>query len=86
MATKIPGHIPIFFGSFLELPKCSPNLDPWTPYLSPGHFNKYKKIMETLKVAIISQLFGTPNVSNFWTPPYTNKNEKCVWVFRTKNN
>ena len=25
---KVPGHIPIVFGTFLELPKNRPNIDP----------------------------------------------------------
>ena len=29
---KVPRHIPIFFGSFLELRKCSPDLDLATPF------------------------------------------------------
>ena len=40
---KVPGHIPIFFRTFLELPKCSPNLASYTPYLSPKYFKTYKK-------------------------------------------
>ena len=44
---KAPGHIPLLFGSFLELPKCSPNLAPYTPYLSQKHFSKYKKNPQT---------------------------------------
>ena len=39
---KVPGHIPIPFGSFLELPECSLNLAPYTPYLSQKHFKRYK--------------------------------------------
>ena len=36
----VPGHIPILFGSFLELQQNSPNLDPYTPYLSPETLQK----------------------------------------------
>ena len=38
---EVPGHIPIFFGSFLELRQISPNLAPYTPYLSPEYFNEH---------------------------------------------
>ena len=35
--------IPILFGWFLELPKCAPNLAPYTLYLSPKMLQEYKK-------------------------------------------
>ena len=59
-----PGHIPILFGSLLELPKCSPNLAPYTPYKL-----FITKILQTIQEHIkaflnvfffISQHFGNP--------------------------
>ena len=64
--------IPIFFGWFLELPKCSPNLDPCTPFLSPTYFKKYKNSAgRSLKhIIFISEnlklwKYGKVCVSNF---------------------
>ena len=36
------GHIATLFGTFLELPKRLPNMDPGTPYLSQKYFRNYK--------------------------------------------
>ena len=36
------GHIAILFGSFLDFPKCSPNLVPSHPLFIPKDFKKYK--------------------------------------------
>ena len=68
---KVPGHIPILFGWFLALPNCSPNLAPYTPYLSPKCFNEYKKNMESsLKIwFFISQHFRNPKNPDFVTLP-----------------
>ena len=41
---KACGHFAILFGTFLELPKCSPNIVQRAPYLSQKHFEKYKEV------------------------------------------
>ena len=58
---KAPGHIPILFGSFLELSKMSPNLVPYNPYLSPKCYKKYKKYGNILKHILF-------HISTFWNP------------------
>ena len=45
---KVSGHIPILFGTVSELHKWSPNMDPYTPYLSQKHFKKYRNYPQTL--------------------------------------
>ena len=60
---KVPGHIPILFGWFLDLPKCSPNLDPCTSFVSPKCFKEYKKFME-------SSLHNIFHISSFWNSTF----------------
>ena len=57
--------IPILFGWFLKIPKCSPNLDPWTPYVSLKYFKKYKKIMGTSLKHIIFTYMDCRKFVNF---------------------
>ena len=45
----VPRHIPILFGSFLELVEYRPNIDPQALYLLQEYFNKYKKWKQLLK-------------------------------------
>ena len=54
---KAPGHIPILFGSFLELPICSPNLDPCTPYFSQKHFIEKRGEQRAIQRKIIGTIF-----------------------------
>ena len=40
---KVPGHISILFGSFLELPKISPTMAPYTPFFITKTFQKVQE-------------------------------------------
>ena len=42
------GHIPIFLGTFLELPKNRPNMDLWSLSYYRKGFNEYQKIWKDL--------------------------------------
>ena len=66
---KVPRHIPILFGWFLELPKFSPNLASYTS-LSPKCFKKYKKNYGIILEKYYLCQSGThriPKISQFWT-------------------
>ena len=63
---KVPRHIPIFFGTVLELPKMCPNIDPRDPYLLQKYFNKYKKYGNNFK-NISCVKMGTYNLNVFDT-------------------
>ena len=56
-------HIPILFGSFMELPKCSPNLAPYTLYSNHIHYGNifksyYFSYLNLLEIQNV-QLFDT---------------------------
>ena len=61
------------FSTFSELSKCSPNLDPWTPYLLQKYCGNTRKSQIILKTTYfhISQHFGNPKeifVGKYGTP------------------
>ena len=62
---KVPGHIPILFGSFLELPICSPNLAPYTPYLSQKQLKKYKNESPHIFQKYDCYIYGLPTFCQF---------------------
>ena len=64
---KFPGHIPIPFGWFLELPTCLPNLAPYTIFITrktSTNTRKYGIIFKTYCFFIYHD-FGTPTISKF---------------------
>ena len=66
----------------MELPKCSPNLAHYTPYLSPKYLKQYKKIWKhPLKILFfISQHFGNPKFPELLTLPDIENVELIVFV------
>ena len=67
---KVPGHVAIPLGWFLELPNFSLFTGPDSPYLSWKYFRKYKNkcgIISETYYLFISQLSGIPIVWHFWT-------------------
>ena len=70
---SIPGHIALFFTTFLELPTTRPNMDPRALYLLQNDFNTYEKMIETFYnnipfVNIVNM--GVWNVVIVWKPAY----------------
>ena len=63
--TKASRHIPTLVGSFWGLPKCSPNLAPYTPYLSQKYFKKYTKNPQT-SLKHIFYIPGPPKCCQLW--------------------
>ena len=63
-------HIPIFVGSFLELQKMWPNIDPRSPYLLQKYCKTYMKIWKHLRKHIMFVNIGIWVFDICWKPMY----------------
>ena len=76
---KVPGHIAILFGWFLEVPTFCQNLDPWTYQLLPKPFKRIKKNVKWPLEHIILHIWESELLEMFGSVVY--RTSICLWAF-----